>query len=51
MQLCEQAVVEQDPDKLLQLVSQINRMLEEKENRLLRQCNQASGVDIARASD
>jgi hypothetical protein len=28
MQLCEQAAVEQNPDKLLQLVSEINRMLE-----------------------
>lgn len=33
---CEQAAVEQDPDKLMQLVHEINRMLEEKENRLLR---------------
>jgi hypothetical protein len=47
MQFCEQAAVEQDPDKLIQLVSEINRMLEEKENRLLRQRDQASGVDIA----
>jgi hypothetical protein len=44
MQFCEQAAVEQDPDRLIQLVSQINRMLEEKENRLLRQRNQASAV-------
>jgi hypothetical protein len=34
MYFCEQAVVEQDPDKLLKLVNKINRMLEEKENRL-----------------
>jgi hypothetical protein len=31
---CEQAAVEQDPEKLIQLVKEINRMLEEKENRL-----------------
>jgi hypothetical protein len=31
---CEQAAVEQDPDKLMQLVEEINRMLEEKEKRL-----------------
>lgn len=31
---CEQAAVEQDPDKLLKLVKEINRMLEEKENHL-----------------
>ena len=33
-QFCEQAAVEQDPDKLVQLAKEINRMLEEKENRL-----------------
>ena len=32
--LCEQAAVEQDPDKLLQLAKEINRLLEEKEERL-----------------
>lgn len=39
---CEQAAVEQDPDKLLELVKEINRMLEEKETRLLRVRNQYS---------
>lgn len=34
MQLCEQAAVEQDPERLLVLVSEINRMLGEKEKRL-----------------
>jgi hypothetical protein len=29
-QLCEQAAVEQDPERLMELVEQINRMLEEK---------------------
>lgn len=29
---CERAAVEQDPDKLLELVKEINRMLEEKES-------------------
>jgi hypothetical protein len=33
-QFCEQAAVEQDPDKLIKLVAEINRMLEEKEQRL-----------------
>ena len=33
-ELCSQAAVEQDPDKLLVLVQEINRLLEEKENRL-----------------
>lgn len=31
---CEQAAVEQDTEKLMQLVKEINRILEEKENRL-----------------
>ena len=29
-ELCEQASVEQDPDKLLELVREINQLLEEK---------------------
>jgi hypothetical protein len=32
--LCEQAVVEEDPEKLLELMQEINRLLEEKEVRL-----------------
>jgi hypothetical protein len=35
--LCEQAAVEQDPNVLLQLVQEINRMLDEKEQRLKRE--------------
>jgi len=34
MQLCEQAAVEQDPNRLLDLVKQINTLLEQKERRL-----------------
>jgi hypothetical protein len=34
-ELCEQAAVEQDSGKLLALVQEINRLLEEKRNRLL----------------
>ena len=34
MHLCEQAAVEQDPDKLMDLIKQINQLLEEKELRL-----------------
>ncbi len=34
MRLCEQAANEQDPQKLLELVREINRLLEEKEQRL-----------------
>jgi hypothetical protein len=36
MQLCEQAAVEQDAEKLLALVNEINRMLDEKDRRLQR---------------
>ena len=34
MRLCEQAAVEQDPERLLQLTQEINRLLNEKEERL-----------------
>jgi hypothetical protein len=34
MQLCAQATVEQDPQKLMELVQEINALLEEKERRL-----------------
>jgi hypothetical protein len=33
-QLSEQASLEQDPEKLLELIQEINRLLEEKEKRL-----------------
>ena len=32
--LCEQASVEQDPKKLHELINEINRLLDEKNNRL-----------------
>ena len=34
MQLCAQAAVEQDPEKLMALVNEINDLLEKKERRL-----------------
>ena len=34
LRLCEQAVVEQDTQKLMVLVEEINRLLDEKEERL-----------------
>jgi hypothetical protein len=34
MELCAQAAVEQDPEKLMELVREINNLLEEKERRL-----------------
>jgi len=33
-ELCEQAAIEQDPQKLLELVREINRLLGEKQTRL-----------------
>lgn len=32
--LCEEAAVEQDPDRLLELTEEITRLLDEKEERL-----------------
>jgi hypothetical protein len=37
--LCAQAAEEQDPDRLMELVGEINALLEEKEQRLKKQCN------------
>ena len=34
--LCEQAAVEKDPQRLVELIEEINRLLESKEERLLR---------------
>ena len=33
-ELCEQAAVEQDPEKLMELVAEITRLLDEKQKRL-----------------
>ena len=41
-QLCEQAAIEQDPEKLIKLIDEINRLLAEKEERLKRQ--RSSGI-------
>jgi hypothetical protein len=35
--LCEQAAVEQEPQKLMRLIEQITRLLENKEQRLRQQ--------------
>jgi hypothetical protein len=37
MELCEQAAVEKDNDRLLELIRAINTMLEKKEERLARE--------------
>ena len=42
-ELCRQAATEQDPKKLIELVAEINRLLSEKENRLLMQQEKARG--------
>ena len=34
MRMCEQAATEQDSEKLMALITEINRMLDEKEQRL-----------------
>ena len=36
MELCEQAAVEQDADKLMKLIQEITRMLDDKDERLKR---------------
>jgi len=41
-QFCEQAAIEQDPEKLVQLAKEINRMLKEEENRLKRKREEKS---------
>ena len=41
--LCEQAAIEMDPDKLLRLVQEINRLLEEKQRRLTAKDKAAAG--------
>jgi hypothetical protein len=46
--LCEQAATEQDPIRLLQLVSEINRLLLEKEERLVRQEQQAKNQEAVK---
>jgi hypothetical protein len=34
MELCERAAQEQDPEKLMELIAEINRLLDAKERRL-----------------
>jgi hypothetical protein len=41
-ELCEQAAAEQDSEKLLALVQEINRLLDDKRNRLLNKQSRAS---------
>jgi hypothetical protein len=41
-ELCALAAVEQDPKKLLELTAEINRLLEQKEKRLVMQQEKAT---------
>lgn len=43
MLMCEQAAVEQDSEKLMALITEINRMLDEKEQRL-KSCKPAKAL-------
>jgi hypothetical protein len=48
LQLCEQAAVEQDPEKLLDLVNEISRMLDEK-NQRMQQCSDLNSSTSAKS--
>jgi hypothetical protein len=37
MELCQQASVEEDPEKMMELIREINRLLDDKEERLKRE--------------
>ena len=43
MRLCEQAAYEQDPEKLMALVQEINRLLDEKHQRLQKAVSPTEG--------
>lgn len=42
--LCEQAAIEQDPERLMALIREINQLLEDKEKRL--QQRKAEGTSV-----
>jgi hypothetical protein len=42
--LCEQAAIEQDPERLMLLINEINQLLEEKDRRLRRQRAQSNSA-------
>ena len=46
--LCQQAAVEQDPDKLLALIQEINDILEDQERRLLREREEQRREELGR---
>ena len=51
MELCEQAANEQDGDKLMELVAEIDRLLEAKQRRLKLQAYLTLRPDPSRISD
>jgi hypothetical protein len=46
-ELCHLAAEEQDPKRLLELTAEINRLLLEKEDRLIAQCTETSKGEAA----
>jgi hypothetical protein len=48
LQLCEQAAVEQDPERLLKLVDEISRMLDEK-NKRVQQLSTSKSLSVTEA--
>jgi hypothetical protein len=44
VQLCEQAAIEQDPSKLMKLIEEINRLLEAKEQRLMKKADRSAAA-------
>ena len=45
--LCEQAAIEQDPDRLLELTQEITRLLDEKEQKLQKARSNGNAVNAA----
>jgi hypothetical protein len=44
IQLCEQGAIEQDPERMIVLLRDLNRMLDEKEMRLQRERAARGGI-------
>jgi hypothetical protein len=51
MTLCQRAAVEQDPERLLHLIAEITRMLDEKEDRLRREQSDGTRTYVFRFLD
>jgi hypothetical protein len=51
LQLCEQVAVEQDTDRMIELVRELNRILEEKEQRLERERSKRAAGAYLRLPD